>query len=154
MRRTVGAFLTTSPEDTYEVGRGLGLSLGPGDVVALIGDLGSGKTCLIQGMCAGLQIEEVVTSPTFTLMNPYQGRLPVYHFDLYRLDDADALLDIGYEEYVDGEGVCLIEWADKFPDVLPDSCIELRIEIVGHEHRRITATRVWAHAGRGVLCET
>lgn len=154
MRRTVGAFLTTSPEDTYEVGRGLGLSLGPGDVVALIGDLGSGKTCLIQGMCAGLQIEEVVTSPTFTLMNPYQGRLPVYHFDLYRLDDADALLDIGYEEYVDGEGVCLIEWADKFPHVLPDSHIELRIEIVGHEHRRITATRVWAHAGRGVLCET
>ncbi len=137
-----GTFLSTSPDETYELGRGLGLRLVPGDVVALIGELGSGKTCLIQGLCAGLEVEDDVTSPTFTLINQYRGRTTVYHFDLYRIDAAGALLDLGYEDYLyGGEGVCLIEWADKFPDFLPASCIELRIEILDEEQRLITATR-------------
>lgn len=140
--RVVGTFMTTGPDETYELGRGLGLYLVPGDVVALIGELGSGKTCLIQGICAGLDIDEDVTSPTFTLINQYRGRAPVYHFDLFRLDRAEALLDLGYEEYVYGEGICLIEWADKFSQLLPDSYIELRLEIVDHEQRKITAIRM------------
>ncbi|MBI4551853.1 MAG: tRNA (adenosine(37)-N6)-threonylcarbamoyltransferase complex ATPase subunit type 1 TsaE [Candidatus Latescibacteria bacterium] len=142
-RKVAGVFLTTSPDETYELGRGLGLRLATGDVVALIGELGSGKTCLIQGLCAGLEVEDDVTSPTFVLINQYQGRTTVYHFDLYRIDDAGALLDLGYDDYLyGGEGVCLIEWADKFPDFLPASCIELRIEILGDEQRVITAMRV------------
>ena len=118
----------------------LGGLLKTGDVVALIGDLGSGKTCLIQGICAGLDVEDDVTSPTFTLINEYRGRIPVAHVDLYRLEDAESVLDLGYDEYIDGDGVCLIEWADKFPDLLPDACIELRIEIPDHERRWITVS--------------
>lgn len=134
--------ITTSPAETHAWGRALGASLSAGDVVALIGDLGSGKTCLAQGICAGLDVRDDVVSPTFTLINEYQGRTPVFHFDLYRLEDAESALDLGYDEYVDGDGICLIEWADKFPDILPAGCIELRLEILDHERRRITIARV------------
>lgn len=134
------SLMTTSPAETQEFGRMLGGLLKTGDVVALIGDLGSGKTCLIQGICAGLDVEDDVTSPTFTLINEYRGRIPVAHVDLYRLEDAESVLDLGYDEYIDGDGVCLIEWADKFPDLLPDACIELRIEIPDHERRWITVS--------------
>ena len=132
--------MTASPAETQAFGRMLGGLLKTGDVVALIGELGSGKTCLIQGICAGLDVEDDVTSPTFTLINEYRGRIPVAHVDLYRLEDAESVLDLGYDEYIDGDGICLIEWADKFPDLLPDACIELRIEIPDHERRWITVS--------------
>ena len=109
----------------------------PGDVIALWGDLGAGKTCFIQGLCSGLGVEEPVTSPTFTLINEYRGRLPVAHFDLYRLNDPESVLDIGFDEYIDSNQVCLIEWADKFLEIMPADAIEVRIEIGEGERRKL-----------------
>lgn len=131
---------TTSPEETLLLGRSLGERLLPGNVVALIGDLGAGKTHLIQGICLGLDVKEFVTSPTFTLINEYEGRVPVAHFDLYRLEDPEAVLDLGYDDYLDGAGVCLIEWADKFPELLPVHRIEIQIELIDEVCRRIQIT--------------
>ena len=131
---------TIGPEETQAYGRRLADRLRSGDVIALMGELGSGKTCLIQGICQGLDVADDVTSPTFTLINEYQGRLPVYHFDLYRLEDPESVLDIGFDEYVDGNGVCLIEWADKFPEILPEERIEIWIEILDGERRRLRIT--------------
>jgi tRNA threonylcarbamoyladenosine biosynthesis protein TsaE len=139
---TVRTYETAGPEETFQIGRCFGDRLRAGDVVALIGDLGSGKTCLIQGICAGLGVEEPVTSPTFTLINDYEGRLPVSHFDLYRLDDPEALLDLGFDEYLDSGRVCLIEWADKCPALLPPGCIEVRIDIVAPFRRRIRVSGI------------
>lgn len=133
--------ITVCPEETLTVGRRLGATLKPGNVVALMGELGSGKTCLAQGICAGLGVDEDVVSPTFTLVNEYHGRYPVSHLDLYRLDDADAVLALGYDEYVTGDRICLIEWADKFPALLPASAIVIQIEILDHERRSITVQR-------------
>ena len=101
-------------------GRTQAASLRRGDVLALSGDLGAGKTHFVKGVAAALGAEAVVTSPTFTLIHEYLGgRLPVYHFDFYRLEDEDEVLKIGLDEYLDGDGICLIEWADKFPALLP-----------------------------------
>jgi len=103
-----------------EFGRAQAGALRRGDVLALSGELGAGKTHFVKGVAAGLNAEAAVTSPTFTLIHEYLGgRLPVYHFDFYRLEDEDEALKIGLDEYLDGDGVCLIEWADKFPDLLP-----------------------------------
>ena len=97
---SVRVYETASTAETTQLGRTLGERLQPGDTVLLIGDLGAGKTCFIQGLCSGLGVEEPVTSPTFTLINEYQGRLPVAHFDLYRLNDPESVLDIGFDEYM------------------------------------------------------
>lgn len=134
---SVRVYETTSPDETIHIGRTLGACLQPGDTLLLIGDLGAGKTCFIQGLCTGLGVEEAVTSPTFTLINEYDGRLPVAHFDLYRLDDPESVLDLGFDEYVDGNYVCLIEWADKFLDIMPAEAIEIRIEIGEGERRKL-----------------
>lgn len=107
-------------EDTIAHGQSVAATLRRGDVLALSGDLGAGKTHFVKGIAAGLRTDAPVTSPTFTLIHEYLGgRLPVYHFDFYRLDDEDEALKIGLDEYLDGDGVCLIEWADKFPALLP-----------------------------------
>ncbi len=129
--------VTSCPEETQAFGRQLAAGLEPGDVIALIGKLGSGKTCIIQGICQGLDVADDVTSPTFTLINEYRGRLPVYHFDLYRLDVSESVLDIGFDEYIDGNGVCLIEWADKFPEILPEDRTEIRLGVLDAVRRKL-----------------
>ena len=137
LNRLKSETVTSSPEETQALGRQLAAGLEPGDVIAMIGELGSGKTCIIQGICQGLDVADDVTSPTFTLINEYQGRLPVYHFDLYRLDDSESALDIGFDEYVDGDGVCLIEWADKFPEILPEDRTEIRLNVLDADRREL-----------------
>jgi len=127
----------TGPEETLRLGHCLARLLREGDVLAFTGELGAGKTCLIRGICDGLGVADDVTSPTFTLINEYRGRLPVYHFDLYRMESADSVFDLGIEEYLDGGGVCLIEWAEKYPEVLPDARVAIRLQISSDTTRDI-----------------
>ena len=123
--------VTHTADETEEVGARLARLLAPGDFVALFGDLGAGKTCFARGVAAGLEVDAgiYVTSPTYTLMNIYPGRLPLYHFDLYRIgsDDIEAL---GFDEYFHGKGVCLVEWAERLAGELPDERLEI---VFGHE---------------------
>ena len=108
-------------KDTYELGEKIGQMAKPGMVISLTGDLGVGKTVFTQGLAKGLGIEEPVNSPTFTIVQVYEeGRLPLYHFDVYRIGDIEEMDEIGYEDYVYGEGVCLIEWANLIEEILPD----------------------------------
>lgn len=131
-------------EDTYAIGYELGQQAKPGDVFCLIGDLGVGKTVFSQGFGAGLGITEAINSPTFTIVQVYdEGRLPFYHFDVYRIADEDELFEIGYEEMIDGEGVCLIEWANLIPNSMPATYTEIKIEKnleEGFEYRKVTIT--------------
>lgn len=116
------------PEDTYELGRRIGEAAKPGDVYTLIGDLGVGKTVFTQGLAKGLGITEPVNSPTFTILQVYEeGRLPFYHFDVYRIGDISEMDEIGYEDCFYGEGVCLIEWADLIEDILPEKYRKITI---------------------------
>lgn len=116
-------------EETVRVGELLGWSLKPGDIVALRGDLGAGKTVLVKGLAKGLGIEEEPNSPTFVLMNSYHGRMPLYHFDLYRLGGAEELEGIGYEEYLFGDGISVLEWAERAEEIFPESTIKIEIKI-------------------------
>ena len=112
--------ISQSVEETVAYGQAVAATLRRGDVLALCGDLGAGKTHFVKGIASGLRSDAAVTSPTFTLIHEYLGgRLPVYHFDFYRLEDEDEALKIGLDEYLEGDGVCLIEWGDKFPALLP-----------------------------------
>lgn len=116
------------PEDTYELGRRIGEAAKPGDVYTLIGDLGVGKTVFTQGLAKGLGITEPVNSPTFTILQVYEeGRLPFYHFDVYRIGDSSEMDEIGYEDCFYGDGVCLIEWADLIEDILPEKYRKITI---------------------------
>jgi tRNA threonylcarbamoyladenosine biosynthesis protein TsaE len=124
---------------TLRIGEQLAEILEPGSVVGLVGTLGAGKTRLVQAICAGLGVDtDQVNSPTFVLIQEYEGRLPVYHFDTYRLRDIDEFLELGADEYLQGDGVCLIEWADRMADVLPQDRLTVEIEIVGENQRAIT----------------
>lgn len=133
---------TRSPGQTFEIGVRLGRKAKPGQVYTLTGDLGVGKTVFTQGFAKGLGIEEPVSSPTFTIVQVYEeGRLPFYHFDVYRIGDVEEMDEIGYEDYVMGEGVCLIEWANLIEEILPEKRTEIVIEKdleEGFEFRRIT----------------
>lgn len=112
--------ISHSAEETIAHGRAHAAALRRGDILALCGDLGAGKTHFVKGLAAGIGAGAAVTSPTFTLIHEYLGgRLPLYHFDFYRLDDEDEVLKIGLDEYLNGDGACVIEWGDKFPDLLP-----------------------------------
>lgn len=115
--------------ETLKLGEIIGKSLNPGSIIALVGDLGAGKTVLVKGIAKGLGIEEEPNSPTFVIMNSYEGRLPLYHFDLYRLSDEDELVGIGYDEFFFGDGVCAVEWADRIGEIFPENTIEIKIEI-------------------------
>ena len=131
-------------EDTFALGKRLGENAKPGDVYTLVGDLGVGKTVFTQGLAEGLGIGESVSSPTFPIVQVYEeGRLPLYHFDVYRIGDVSEMDEIGYEDYFYGEGVCLIEWADLITEILPDRytriCIEKDLE-KGFDYRKITVT--------------
>jgi len=126
-----------SPGETQALGESLGARLGPGAVVACIGELGAGKTCFLQGLCRGLGVMTDVTSPTFVLVNQYRGRLPVYHLDAYRTGSLTELVDLGLEEMLYGEGVTVIEWADKLLPLLPPHAITVTIAGLGDEPRAI-----------------
>jgi tRNA threonylcarbamoyladenosine biosynthesis protein TsaE len=129
--------VTHSPEETQAAGERLGARLEAGDVVACIGELGAGKTCFLQGLARGLGVEDDVTSPTFVLVNQYRGRLPVYHVDAYRTESLTELVDLGFEEMLHGDGVTVIEWADKLLPLLPPSTITVTITGLGDEPRQI-----------------
>ena len=129
--------ISHSPEETQAAGARLGARLGAGDVVACIGELGAGKTCFLQGLARGLGVEADVTSPTFVLVNQYRGRLPVYHVDAYRTESLTELVDLGLEEMLHGDGVTVIEWADKLLPLLPPSTITVTITGLGDQPREI-----------------
>lgn len=125
-------------QQTEAFGRNLAARLKPGDVIALTGDLGTGKTTLTKAIAHGLGISEVITSPTFTIVKEYEdGRLPLYHFDVYRIGDPDEMFELGYEEYFYGDGVCVIEWADLIEDLLPEEAIRIQLEYGQNEGERI-----------------
>jgi tRNA threonylcarbamoyladenosine biosynthesis protein TsaE len=127
---------TSSPEETGILGEKLGSILRAGDMICLYGGLGAGKTCFAQGIARGLGIEGTVTSPTFTLINEYYGRLPFYHMDVYRLDSVMEMDDLGYEEYFYSGGVILIEWADKINELLPEERLDITINRCPEEEGR------------------
>lgn len=133
---------TWSPEDTFRLGRKLGEAARPGQVFTLTGDLGTGKTVFTQGFAKGLGVEEPVNSPTFTIVQVYdEGRLPLYHFDVYRIGDVEEMEEVGFEDYVMGDGVSLIEWAELISEILPEKRTAVRIEKdleQGFDYRRIT----------------
>ena len=138
METRQGEIISDSAQQTTQIGRKLGGLLQPGDVIALVGDLGAGKTCLTRGVAEGIGANpDIVTSPTFVLINEYQGRIPLYHFDAYRLHGADDMLALGSDEYFAGSGVCLVEWADRVEDALPDEYLRITIEITGPSGRAI-----------------
>lgn len=121
-------FHAGSVDETAELGKKLGKILQKGDNVCLTGDLGTGKTALTGGIAAGLGIGGYITSPTFTIVNEYEGRLPLYHFDVYRIGSPEEMYDTGYEEYIGGDGVTVIEWADIIKEILPCERIEINLE--------------------------
>lgn len=133
---------TKSPEETFRVGMHLGEKAIPGQVFTLIGDLGVGKTVFTQGFAKGLGVEESVSSPTFTIVQVYEeGRIPLYHLDVYRIADVEEMEEIGFEDYVMGDGVALIEWANQIQEILPVPRTEITIEKdieQGFDYRRIT----------------
>ena len=133
---------THDPEETFEVGRTIGMNAKPGQIYTLTGDLGVGKTVFTQGVAAGLGITEPVNSPTFTIIQEYEdGRLPFYHFVVYRIGDLEEMEEIGYDDYFFGQGICLIEWAELIEEILPEKRIEVTIEKdleKGFEYRKIT----------------
>ena len=133
---------TRSPEETFDLGEKLGREAKPGQIYTLNGDLGTGKTVFTQGFAAGLGITEPVNSPTFTILQVYEeGRMPFYHFDVYRIGDVEEMDEIGYEDCFYGEGVCLIEWAELIEEILPEKVIVVTIEKdleQGFDYRKIT----------------
>ena len=133
---------TNSEKETWELGKQLAESAKSGQVFSLIGDLGVGKTVLTKGMAAGLGISEPVNSPTFTILQVYEeGRLPFYHFDVYRIADLEEMDEIGYEDYFYGDGICLVEWANLIEELMPENTVRITIEKDlerGFDFRRIT----------------
>lgn len=129
---------SNSAEDTINIGKKIGSSLTKGTVIAFKGTLAAGKTTLTKGIAESLEIDEVITSPTFTLVSEYEGKLPLYHFDVYRLDTVEDFLNIGSEEMMYGGGVCAIEWSEKIESALPKDAIIIEIEILTPETRKIT----------------
>ena len=129
--------ITDNEAETIYEGEKLGRKLEPGDVVALFGDLGAGKTAFVRGLALGLEIKMNVSSPTFTIVNEYPGNIPLFHFDMYRLDSVSELFDIGWDEYQERGGICAVEWSEKAPDAFPPDAIIVRIENLGENKRRL-----------------
>lgn len=136
------SFKANNLEDTITFGKKLGATLKPGEVIALSGELGAGKTTLVKAIATGLGIpaDIVVCSPSYTLVNEYDGRIPLFHFDLYRLEDAKDINELGFEEYLEGEGVSVIEWADVAPDLLPLEHLKIDIQIISENKRNIAVS--------------
>ena len=134
-------FISNSPDETQAFAADMAKRLSAGDVLCLYGDLGAGKTAFVQGLAKGLGIDEPITSPTFTIVNEYEGRLPLYHFDVYRIADSDEMYEVGFDEYVYGEGVSVIEWPQLIADILPDKRYDIEIKKdleKGENYREIT----------------
>ena len=131
--------VTNSASETRALGEQLAPGLRPGDTVILEGELGAGKSELARGIARGLGVTETVTSPSFTILNVYEsGRCPLYHFDWYRLESEEELYELGMDEYLGGDGIAVVEWAERCPDAVPEDCIRIRLEATGEETRRIT----------------
>ena len=131
-------YITNSPEETEAIGSALGKIITPGAVIAYRGDLGAGKTAFTRGLARGLGCTDIVTSPTYTIVNEYLGgRIPLFHFDMYRLRSSDDLFDIGWDDYLDRGGVCAVEWSENVDDAMEDA-ICITIEKLGEDSRRIT----------------
>lgn len=134
-------FISLSEQETFNKALEIAQQAKPGDIYCLIGDLGVGKTIFSKGFAKGLKIDEHITSPTFTIVQEYDGTTPLYHFDMYRIEDMDELEMIGYEDYFYGQGVCLVEWANNVPDAIPDDAKWIYIEkdlAQGFDYRKIT----------------
>lgn len=140
-------------DETSEFGIKLGSLLGPGDVVCLNGELGAGKTTLTKSIGLGLGVDDYITSPTFSLINEYQGKYPVYHFDVYRLENTEELYDLGFDEYFYGRGVSIIEWAEKIEDFLPEERIVLDIENIDNNHIRNIKITIFGNRYKDILEE-
>lgn len=129
-----------SYDDTQKIAAEIAGSLKGGEFIAMYGDLGAGKTAFVQGLAKALGITSHITSPTFTIINEYEGRLPLYHFDVYRIADCDEMYEIGYDEYINGDGVCIIEWAELIEDIFPDKYYKITIlkdDEKGFDYRKI-----------------
>ena len=132
--------ITNSAAETRALGEKLASRLKAGDVVVLEGELGAGKSELARGIARGLGVTETVTSPSFTILNVYEsGRCPLYHFDWYRLESEEELYELGMDEYLGGDGIAVVEWAERCPDAVPENVLRIRLEVTGGESRRITA---------------
>lgn len=133
-------FIVTSVEETYNIGKLIGSLVNPGDIICLIGDLGTGKTHLAKGIASGLGIKDHITSPTFTIVNEYTGRLKLYHFDVYRVNDPDEIAAIGFDEYIFSDAVSVIEWANYIKELIPPENLTITIEKsveFGDDYRKI-----------------
>jgi len=140
--------ITDNESDTVREGEKLGRTLKPGAVVALFGDLGAGKTAFTRGLAAGLGITMSVSSPTFTIVNEYPGAVPLFHFDMYRLESENELFDIGWDDYLERGGVCAVEWSEKVPGAFFPGTISVRLENLGGDTRRLEIT----HDGGMEIC--
>lgn len=129
--------ISRSPEETRNIGEIIGESAMPGDVLLLEGKLGAGKTCLTQGIAQGLGISDYVLSPTFVIMREFFGRLPLYHIDLYRLDNIDESMDLGLDDYLYGDGICVLEWAEKALGIMPQKHLMIRIDYLSDTERSL-----------------
>ncbi len=133
-------FITNSPEETEKIGQALAQRLTPGTVIAYEGDLGAGKTAFTRGLARGLGCTDTVTSPTYTIVNEYlSGKMPLFHFDMYRLRSSDDLFDIGWEDYLERNGICAVEWSENVADAL-ENPVQVAIEKTGVDSRKITVT--------------
>ena len=130
--------ITKSPEETKNLGKKVGKLAKLGDLLAFYGELGAGKTCFIQGISRGLKVKDYVTSPTFTIINEYQGKIPIFHFDLFRLNNAEEILELSYQEYFYGEGLTVIEWAEKIEQFLPKEHLKIDIKFKDRYQRTIS----------------
>ena len=143
-------FITTSPVETERIGAALACQLQPGTVIAYRGDLGAGKTAFTRGLARGLGYTDPVTSPTYTIVNEYLGgRMPLFHFDMYRLASSEDLWDIGWEDYLDRGGVCAVEWSENVADAL-ENALTVRIEKLGEDRRKIIIEGEFDHAAFGL----
>ena len=133
-------FSSTSPEETHSIGRIVGEHAAAGDVVLLTGELGAGKTCLTQGILHGLGSDDLARSPTFVLISEHRGRMPLYHMDLYRVGSIEQTEELGIEEYLEGDGLTVVEWADNVPGIFPDDSLRIHIELVSECERRLSFT--------------
>ena len=133
-------FIVTTVDETYKIGELIGSLVNSGDIICLIGDLGTGKTHLTKGIAKGLDIKDHITSPTFTIVNEYTGRLKFYHFDVYRVNDPDEIAAIGFDEYIFSDGVSVIEWANYIDELIPPNNLSITIEknlLLGDNYRKI-----------------
>ena len=148
MERSIRSY---SPKDTHKIGRRIGTKAQSGDVLLLVGDLGAGKTTLTQGILWGLGGTEYARSPTFVLVNEYPARLTLYHMDLYRLNSIEEIEDLGLDEYLYGNDLCVVEWADKAPGYFPVNHAVVQLEVIDDQTRRVTVSSETAYLDRLVM---